>query len=84
MVIVDIYRDDEDRKAWLTVLGKVGERFNWVVHAYCQMSNHYHIIVETRDGNLSRGMRQLKGYYTQSLIESTIWLDICIKVGSKQ
>lgn len=61
----DIYLDDEDRKAWLMVLGKVCERFNWVVHAYCQMSNHYHIIVETIDGNLSRGMRQLNGYYTQ-------------------
>ncbi len=61
----DIYLDDEDRENWLTVLGRVCERFNWVVHAYCEMSNHYHIIVETVDGNLSRGMRQLNGHYTQ-------------------
>ena len=60
----DIYLDDEDREAWLEVLTTTCERFNWVVHAYCQMSNHYHLLVETVDGNLSRGMRQLNGIYT--------------------
>lgn len=60
----DIYLDDEDREAWLEVLATTCERFNWVVHAYCQMSNHYHLLVETVDGNLSRGMRQLNGIYT--------------------
>lgn len=60
----DIYLDDEDREAWLGVLATTCERFNWVVHAYCQMSNHYHLLVETVDGNLSRGMRQLNGIYT--------------------
>ena len=38
---------------------------NWAVHAYCQMGNHFHILVETPDGNLSKGMRQLNGVYTQ-------------------
>ena len=61
----DIYRDDDDRRTWLSVLDTVCERFNWVVHAYCQMSNHYHLVVETPDANLSRGMRQLNGLYTQ-------------------
>lgn len=60
-----IYRDDEDRRQWLTVLGQVCERFNWVIHGYCQMTNHYHLLAETLDGNLSRGMRQLNGLYTQ-------------------
>ncbi len=60
----DIYLDDEDRAAWIEVLTTTCERFNWVVHAYCQMSNHYHLLVETVDGNLSRGMRQLNGIYT--------------------
>ncbi len=60
----DIYLDDEDREAWLEVLATTCERFNWVVHAYCQMTNHYHLLVETVDGNLSRGMRQLNGIYT--------------------
>lgn len=47
------------------MLGIVCTRFNWVVHAFCQMTNHYHVLVETVDGNLSRGMRQLNGLYTQ-------------------
>jgi hypothetical protein len=34
-------------------------RFNWVVHAYCQMTNHYHFPVETVDGNLSKGINNL-------------------------
>ena len=61
----DIYLNDEDRIDYLEVLREVGERFNWVIHAYCLMSNHYHILVETPDGNLSKGMRQLNGVYTQ-------------------
>ncbi|MGD2083746.1 MAG: transposase, partial [Chromatiales bacterium] len=61
----DIYIDDTDRAHWLVVLGQVCERFNWLVHAYCLMSNHYHVLLETPDGNLSRGMRQLNGVYTQ-------------------
>ena len=61
----DIYVDDDDRRCWLEVLGGVHERFNWEIHAYCQMSNHYHLVVETPDGNLAKGMRQLNGVYTQ-------------------
>lgn len=61
----DIFLCDDDRLEWLEVLGIVCSRFNWVVHAYCQMTNHYHLLLETVDGNLSRGMRQLNGLYTQ-------------------
>lgn len=61
----DIYHDDADRQAWLGVLAQVCKRFNWTVHAYCLMSNHYHLLVETPDANLSAGMRQLNGVYTQ-------------------
>ena len=39
---------------------------NWVCHAYCLMSNHYHLLIETPDANLSKGMRQLNGLYTQT------------------
>ena len=60
-----IYRDDQDRADWLVVLGEVCRRFNWRCHAYCEMTNHYHVVVETPDANLSRGMRQLNGVYTQ-------------------
>lgn len=40
-------------------------RFNWALHAYCLMTNHYHLLVETPDGNLAKGMRELNGLYTQ-------------------
>ena len=62
----DIYEDDEDRRIFLDIFGKVVTDFNWICHGYCLMSNHYHLIVETLDGNLSKGMRQLNGVYTQS------------------
>lgn len=61
----DIFLDEEDRQTWLAVLSLVCDRFNWLVHAYCQMTNHYHLLVETVEGNLSAGMRQLNGLYTQ-------------------
>jgi REP element-mobilizing transposase RayT len=60
-----IYRDDQDRADWLVLLGEVCRRFNWRCHAYCEMTNHYHFVVETPDANLSPGMRQLNGVYTQ-------------------
>jgi len=63
----DIYFDNVDRERWLEVLGEACQRFNWQVHSYCQMTNHYHLLVETVDGNLSRGMRHLNGQYTQSV-----------------
>ena len=62
----DIYLDDKDRTAYLDILKNVCKRFNWVIHAYCLMSNHYHLLIETPDSNLSQGMRQLNGVYTQS------------------
>jgi len=61
----EIYLDDTDREQFLVVLGEVCERFNWVLHAYCLMTNHYHLLIETPDRNLSKGMRQLNGVYTQ-------------------
>ncbi len=61
-----IYEDDEDRKAFLSVLAEVVARYNWICHAFCLMTNHYHLVIETVDGNLSQGMRQLNGVYTQA------------------
>jgi len=61
----DIYLDDSDRELFMVVLGEACSLFNWTVHAWCLMSNHYHLLVETPDSNLSRGMRYLNGVYTQ-------------------
>ena len=47
------------------MLAEVCRRFNWICHAYCQMRHHYHLLIETPDANLSKGMRQLNGVYTQ-------------------
>ena len=60
-----IFLADGDRRLFLDVLAGVWNRFNWTLHAYCLMTNHYHVLVETPDANLSKGMRQLNGVYTQ-------------------
>ncbi len=60
-----IFLSEQDRENFLFVLGSVVKRFNWLCHAYCLMDNHYHLMIETPDANLSRGMRQLNGVYTQ-------------------
>ncbi len=61
-----IFEDGEDRLLFLHTLAEVVDRFNWLCHAYCLMTNHYHLLVETPDGNLSKGMRHLNGVYTQA------------------
>lgn len=63
----DIYFGEADRLAWLDTFAQVCKRFNWICHAWCQMTNHYHIVVETVEGNLALGMRQLNGVYTQAI-----------------
>jgi len=60
-----VYLDDKDRQNFLSLLAQVSTDYNWLVHAYCLMDNHYHLLIETPDANLSRGMRQLNGVYTQ-------------------
>lgn len=62
----NIYESDADRQLFLNVLSDVCDRYNWLCHAYCLMSNHYHLLIETPDANLSKGMRQLNGVYTQA------------------
>lgn len=60
-----IFRDQTDRLAWLVEIERVCRRFHFVVHAFCQMTNHYHVLVETPEGNLGQGMRQLNSAYSQ-------------------
>jgi len=61
----DIFLNDDDRKGFLKALSEVVKRYYWIVHAYCLMDNHYHLLIETPQANLSAGMRQLNGVYTQ-------------------
>jgi len=60
-----IYDTPGDKEAFLGILSKVVKRYGWLCHAYCLMSNHYHLMIETPKCNLSQGMRQLNGVYTQ-------------------
>lgn len=58
------YCKDAGFHLFLNMRAEVCDRFNWVIHSFCLMTNHYHLVVETPDANLSRGMRQLNGIYT--------------------
>jgi putative transposase len=60
-----IFDDDQDRTAFLKILGEIVSRFRWRCHAYCLMGNHYHLMIETPEANLTQGMRQLNGVFTQ-------------------
>jgi REP element-mobilizing transposase RayT len=60
-----IYHDARDYHIWQDLLGETAERYNFGVHAFCQMPNHFHMLVETADGNLSHGMRHLNSQYAQ-------------------
>jgi len=61
-----VFFTDADRELLLSILFGVVSRYGWICHAYCLMANHYHLLVETPKANLSIGMRQLNGMYTQA------------------
>jgi len=60
-----VYKDEEDRKRFLNVLSNVVDRFGWLIHSYILMDSGYRFVLEIPEGNLSKGMRQLNGVYTQ-------------------
>jgi len=61
----DIYIEDPDRTAFLQLIDKTRTRFDWYVHAYCLMGNHYHLLIETATPTLAKGMKLINGCYTQ-------------------
>ena len=60
-----IFVDDDDRRLFLEELWKVCQHRNWLVWAYCLMSNHYHLLIQTLAATLSVGMRDLNGTHAQ-------------------
>ena len=60
----DIFRDDFDREAFLQALADVCAKTGWLVHAFCLMPNHFHLVVETPQPNLVPGMKWFLGTYT--------------------
>lgn len=61
----NICLDDGDREQFLTLLAEVVRTHGWTCHAWCLLEDHYHLMIETAEPNLGRGMRQLNGVYTQ-------------------
>lgn len=61
-----IYRHTDDRQCFLDILGLVADRYGWQILAYCLMTNHYHLLVQTPNANLARGMQHLNSVYAQS------------------
>ncbi len=60
----DIFKSEADREKFLAYLESAAERYGAVFHAYCLMSNHYHLMIETPEGNLSRIMKHINNSYT--------------------
>lgn len=63
----NIFFEQQDYWSFLNTLEQACERFGWIVHAYCLMTNHYHILLETPEANLSKGMHFLNGVFTQRI-----------------
>ncbi len=60
-----IFHDKMYYAAFMDTLAEAHHRFNAVIHAYCLMGNHYHLLIETPEANLGRIMRHINGVYTQ-------------------
>ena len=77
-----IFFDDEDRAVYRGMLPRLVLRRRWRIHLYCLMTNHLHVVVETPDGDVSRGMQWLHGRYAESSTNATGGPDTCSAVGS--
>ena len=60
----DVFKSQLDREKFLSYLESATSRYGALIHAYCLMSNHYHLLLETPSGNLSQIMRHINGAYT--------------------
>lgn len=67
----DVYHDYIDRALWLATLAHCCERFNWAIHAWCQMSNHYHLAMQQRpDQDGKHGSREIPRLQRRALAKS--------------
>lgn len=60
----DVFKSRKDREKFLSYLESATERYGAAIHVYCLMSNHYHLLLETPEGNLSQIMRHINAAYT--------------------
>lgn len=63
----DIFFDDDDRNFFLDLVGEAVVRFHWLLHEYTLMTNHYHLVIETPETTLSRGMKWVNQRYAQRI-----------------
>ena len=56
-----IFKDDQDRRRFLSTLGEACDKTHWQIHAWCLMPNHFHLVVETIRANLVAGMKMVVG-----------------------
>ncbi len=61
----DIYLEFEDYEYFLDLLSKVSKDFNLIVHTFCLMTNHYHILLETKEENISKALQYLNDKYAR-------------------
>lgn len=62
---MSIFTDSVDREKFQAILSDTVREANWKCFAYCLMGNHYHILIETADGDTSVGIKRLNGLYAQ-------------------
>lgn len=60
----DNYLDDKDRCRFLEIIDESAELFDFSIHSYCLMTNHYHLLLKTCKENLSLIMRQINSKYS--------------------
>ena len=74
----EIFLDDADRRAFLEALAEAVDRFGWICHAYCLMPNHYHLLIETPEPNLSRGCSSsMACSHSDSIVTTSGWGMFC-------
>ena len=62
-----IFHSIQDHELFLSLLGEASQVYGIEIHAYSLMGNHYHLLIHTPRGGLSRAMRHLNGIYTQKI-----------------
>jgi REP element-mobilizing transposase RayT len=80
----EVFLDDDDRNLFLSVLKQVVSRSHLLVHAYCLMGSHYHLLLVTPEGNLSEALRQRNGVYTQAFNRRTGASGLSCRDGSRR
>ena len=76
-----IFEDETDYQVFLQILKTSLEKYNCILHAYCLMTNHIHLLVETGDVEIGKFMKYMSECYAMYLTISTLTGDMCLKAG---